>query len=94
MYGIIYTVKKTTPHKERNSLFIIFNYKRTNNSLETISTIIYNMADEDFYNLADLDSKILLSLSRERKNALAKAQRICKKYGITYGDYVAWAVTD
>ena len=29
-----------------------------------------------------------------RKNALAKAQRICKKYGITYGDYVAWTVTD
>ena len=70
----------------------MFNYKRTNNSIETISAIIYNMADKDFYRLADLDSKILLSWKSERKNALAKAQRICKKYGITYGDYVAWAV--
>ena len=70
----------------------MFNYKRTNNSLETISTIIYNMTDEDFNTLGDLDCKILLSWKSERKNALAKAQRICKKYGITYGDYVAWAV--
>ena len=68
----------------------MFNYKRTNNSMETISTIIYNMADEDFNRLGELDGKILLSWNRERKNALAKAQRICKKYGITYGDYVAW----
>ena len=72
----------------------MFNYKRTNNSLETISTIIYNMADEDFNRLGYLDGEILLSWNRERKNALAKAQRICKKYGITYGDYVAWAITD
>ena len=72
----------------------MFNYKRTNNSIETISTIIRNMADEDFNRLADLDGEILLSWNRERKNALAKAQHICKKYGITYGDYVAWTVTD
>ena len=71
----------------------MFNYKRTNNSIETISTIIYNMADEDFNRLAELDGEILYSL-KSNKNALAKAQRICKKYGITYGDYVAWAVTD
>ena len=70
----------------------MFNYKRTNNSIEAISTIIYNMADKDFYRLAELDGKILLSWKSERKNALAKAQRICKRYGITYGDYVAWAV--
>ena len=70
----------------------MFNYKRTNNSIETIAEIIYNMADKDFYRLAELDGKILLSWKSERKNALAKAQRICKRYGITYGDYVAWAV--
>ena len=70
----------------------MFNYKRTNNSLETIAEIIRNMADEDFNRLADLDCEILLSWKSERKNALAKAQRICKKYGITYGDYVAWTV--
>ena len=69
----------------------MFNYKRTNNSIETISTIIYNMADEDFNKLNDLDGEILFSL-KSNKNALAKAQRICKKYGITYGDYVAWTV--
>lgn len=56
----------------------MFNYKRTNNSIETISTIIYNMTDEDFNRLAELDGEILLSWNRERKNALAKAQRICK----------------
>ena len=72
----------------------MFNYKRTNNSIEVIAEIIRNMADEDFDKLNDLDGEILLSWNRERKNALAKAQRICKKYGITYGDYVAWAVTD
>lgn len=72
----------------------MFNYKRTNNSIETIAEIIRNMVDEDFNRLVDLDGEILLSWSRERKNALAKAQRICKKYGITYGDYVAWTVTD
>ena len=71
----------------------MFNYKRTNNSIETISTIIRNMADEDFDKLNDLDGEILYSL-KSNKNALAKAQRICKKYGITYGDYVAWTVTD
>ena len=70
----------------------MFNYKRTNNSLETIAEIIRNMADEDFNRLAGLDGEILLSWKSERKNALAKAQRICKKYGITYGDYVAWTV--
>ena len=69
----------------------MFNYKRTNNSIETISTIIRNMADEDFDKLNDLDGEILYSL-KSNKNALAKAQRICKKYGITYGDYVAWTV--
>ena len=69
----------------------MFNYKRTNNSLETISTIIRNMADEDFDKLNDLDGEILYSV-KSNKNALAKAQRICKKYGITYGDYVAWTV--
>ena len=69
----------------------MFNYKRTNNSLEIISTIIRNMADEDFNRLANLDGEILLSLKAER-NALTKAQRICKKYGITYGDYVAWTI--
>ena len=72
----------------------MFNYKRTNNSIETIAEIIRNMVDEDFNRLVDLDGDILLSWNRERKNALAKAQRICKKYGITYGDYVAWTVTD
>ena len=72
----------------------MFNYKRTNNSIETISTIIRNMADEDFNKLNDLDGEILLSWKAERKNALAKVQRICKKYGITYGDYVAWIVED
>ena len=72
----------------------MFNYKRTNNSLETISTIIRNMADEDFNRLANLDDEILLSWKNERKNALTKAQRICKKYGITYGDYVAWTIED
>lgn len=72
----------------------MFNYKTTNNSIETISTIIRNMADEDFNRLVDLDGEILLSWKNERKNALAKAQRICKKYGITYGDYVVWTVTD
>ena len=70
----------------------MFNYKRTNNSLETVATIIRNMADEDFNRLVDLDGEILLSWKSERKNALAKAQRICKKYDITYGDYVAWTV--
>ena len=69
----------------------MFNYKRTNNSIETISTIVRNMADEDFNKLNDLDGEILFSL-KSNKNALAKAQRICKKYGITYGDYVAWTV--
>ena len=72
----------------------MFNYKRTNNSIETISTIIRDMANEDFNKLYDLDGKILLSWKAERKNALAKVQRICKKYGITYGDYVAWIVED
>ena len=67
----------------------MFNYKRTNNSIETISTIIRNMTDEDFDKLNDLDGEILFSL-KSNKNALAKAQRICKKYGITYGDFVAW----
>ena len=71
----------------------MFNYKRTNNSIETISTIIRNMADEDFDKLNDLDGEILYSL-KSNKNALAKAQRICKKYGITYGDFVAWTITD
>ena len=70
----------------------MFNYKRTNNSIETIAEIIRNMVDEDFNRLADLDGEILLSWKSERKNALAKAQRICKRYGITYGDYVAWTV--
>ena len=70
----------------------MFNYKKTNNSIETIAEIIRNMADEDFDKLNDLDGEILLSWNRERKNALAKAQRICKKYGITYGDYVAWTI--
>ena len=70
----------------------MFNYKRTNNSLETIAEIIRNMTDEDFNRLANLDGEILLSWKSERKNALAKAQRICKRYGITYGDYVAWTV--
>ena len=72
----------------------MFNYKRTNNSIEAIAEIIRNMTDEDFNRLADLDGEILLSWKSERKNALAKAQRICKRYGITYGDYVAWTVTD
>ena len=71
----------------------MFNYKRTNNSIEAIAEIICNMADEDFDKLNDLDGEILFSL-KSNKNALAKAQRICKKYGITYGDYVAWTVTD
>ena len=70
----------------------MFNYKRTNNSIEAIAEIIRNMTDEDFNRLVDLDGDILLSWNRERKNALAKAQRICKRYGITYGDYVAWTV--
>ena len=69
----------------------MFNYKRTNNTIETIAEIIYNMSDEDFDKLNDLDGEILLSL-KSNKNALAKAQRICKKYGITYGDFVAWTV--
>ena len=69
----------------------MFNYKRTNNTIEAIAEIIYNMSDEDFNKLNDLDGEILLSL-KSNKNALAKAQRICKKYGITYGDYVAWTV--
>lgn len=69
----------------------MFNYKRTNNTIEAIAEIIYNMSDEDFDKLNDLDGEILLSL-KSNKNALAKAQRICKKYGITYGDYVAWTV--
>ena len=72
----------------------MFNYKRTNNSIEAIAEIIRNMADEDFNRLVDLDGEVLLSWKNERKNALAKAQRICKKYGITYGDYVVWTVTD
>ena len=67
----------------------MFNYKRTNNSIETISTIICNMTDEDFNRLAALNGEILYSLKAER-NALAKAQYICKKYGITYGDFAAW----
>ena len=69
----------------------MFNYKRTNNSIEAISTIVRNMADADFDKLNDLDGEILYSV-KSNKNALAKAQRICKKYGITYGDYVAWTV--
>ena len=69
----------------------MFNYKRTNNSIETISTIVRNMADEDFDKLNNLDGEILYSV-KSNKNALAKAQRICKKYGITYGDFVAWTV--
>lgn len=69
----------------------MFNYKKTNNSIETISTIIRNMADEDFDKLNNLDGEILYSV-KSNKNALAKAQRICKRYGITYGDYVAWTV--
>ena len=69
----------------------MFNYKRTNNTIEAIAEIIYNMSDEDFDKLNDLDGEILLSL-KSNKNALAKAQRICKKYGITYGDYVAWTI--
>ena len=71
----------------------MFNYKRTNNSIEAIAEIIRNMADEDFDKLNDLDGEILYSLKAER-NALAKAQRICKKYGITYGDFVAWTLED
>ena len=70
----------------------MFNYKKTNNSIETIATIIRNMADEDFDKLANLDGEILLSWKNERRNALARAQRICKRYGITYGDYVAWTI--
>ena len=69
----------------------MFNYKRTNNTIEAIATIICNMADKDFEKLNDLNGEILFSLKAER-NALAKAQRICKKYGITYGDFVAWTV--
>ena len=69
----------------------MFNYKRTNNSIETIAEIICNMVDEDFNKLNDLNGEILFSL-KSNKNALAKAQRICKKYGITYGDFVAWTV--
>lgn len=69
----------------------MFNYKKTNNSIETISTIIRNMADEDFNKLNDLDGEILHSLKAKR-NALSKAQRICKKYGITYGDFVVWTI--
>ena len=69
----------------------MFNYKRTNNSIETISTIIRNMTDKDFDKLNDLDGEILYSVKSNR-NALTKAQRICKKYGITYGDFVAWTV--
>ena len=69
----------------------MFNYKRTNNSIETISTIVRNMADKDFDKLNDLDGEILYSV-KSNKNALAKAQRICKKYGITYGDFVAWTI--
>ena len=72
----------------------MFNYKRTNNTIEAIAEIIRNMTDEDFNRLVDLDGEILLSWKNERKNALAKAQRICKKYGITYGDYVVWTITD
>ena len=69
----------------------MFNYKKTNNSIETISTIIRNMTDEDFNKLNDLDGEILHSLKTKR-NALSKAQRICKKYGITYGDFVVWTI--
>ena len=69
----------------------MFNYKRTNNSIEAIAEIIRNMVDEDFDKLNDLNSEILFAL-KSNKNALAKAQRICKKYGITYGDFVAWTV--
>ena len=58
----------------------MFNYKRTNNSLETVEKIILNMVNKDFNRLFDLDGEIHLSLKKERKNALAKAQRICKKY--------------
>ena len=72
----------------------MFNYKRTNNSIEIIAEIIRNMTDEDFNRLVDLNGEILLFWKSERKNALAKAQRICKKYGITYGDYAVWTVTD
>ena len=71
----------------------MFNYKRTNNSIEAIAEIICNMADEDFDKLIDLNDEIIYSLKAER-NALAKAQRICKKYSITYGDFVAWTVED
>lgn len=71
----------------------MFNYKRTNNSIEAIAEIICNMVDEDFNKLNDLNGEILFSLKAE-KNALAKAQRICKKYNITYGDFVAWTVED
>ena len=67
----------------------MFNYKRTNNSIETISAIICNMTDKDFNKLNDLSCEILYSL-KSNKNILAKAQYICKKYGITYGDFVAW----
>ena len=69
----------------------MFNYKRTSNTMEVIAEIICNMADKDFEKLNDLNGEILFSLKAER-NALAKAQRICKKYGITYGDFVAWTV--
>ena len=69
----------------------MFNYKRSNNSIEAIAEIIRNMADEDFDKLNDLDGEILYSLKATR-NALTKAQRICKEYGITYGDYVGWTV--
>ena len=41
-------------------VIIMFNYKRTNNTIETIAEIIRNMADEDFNRLVDLDGEILL----------------------------------
>lgn len=72
----------------------MYNYKRTNNTMETITTIITNMSDEDFDKLNNLDMEILGSWKNERKNLTAKAQRICKKYGITYGDFVDWTTTN
>lgn len=66
----------------------MYNYKTTNITMEKLTTIISNMADEDFEKLNDLDIEIVNSWGKERKNALAKAESICKKYGITYGNFV------
>ena len=72
----------------------MYNYKRSNNTMDVIMAIIRNMDDEDFNKLNDLDTILLFSGECNRKSTLAKAQRICKKYGITYGDFVAWAEED